>query len=152
MISVFISSTSEDLSDYRDAAIEVCQRQGMFPVAMEHFAAMSAGATAGSRTKLDGCELYVGIYAYRYGYIEPGFDRSVTELEFDYASDKNIDRLCFVIDPQYEWPHREEENADKLRAFKTRVDRLIRAQFADINDFKFKLFRAWGSGRGNGTR
>jgi hypothetical protein len=142
MISVFISSTSEDLSDYREAAIEVCQRQGMFPVAMEHFAAMSAGATAGSRSKLSGCDLYVGFYAYRYGYIEPGYDRSVTELEFDYASDKKIDRLCLVIDPQYQWPHREEENADKLRAFKTRVDRLIRAQFTDINDFKFKLLQS----------
>src|SRR3954452_13195373 len=117
MIKVFISSTSEDLYDYRDAAIEVCQRQSMFPVAVEHFAAMSAGATAGSRTKLDECELYVGMYAHRYGYIEPVYSRSVTELEFDYASEKNIDRLCFVIDPQFAWPRGEEQNADKLRAF-----------------------------------
>jgi hypothetical protein len=142
MISVFISSTSQDLSGYRDAAIEVCQRQGMFPVAMEYFTAMSAGATAGSRAKLDECELYVGIYAHRYGYIEPGYSHSVTELEFDYASEKNIDRLCFVVDPQYQWPHREEENADKLQAFKARVDRLIRAQFTDINDFKLKLLQS----------
>jgi Domain of unknown function (DUF4062) len=142
MTRVFISSTSEDLSTYRAAAREVCERQGMFPVAMEQFAAMSAGATAGSRSKLEGCDLYVGFYAYRYGYIEPGYDRSVTELEFDYASDKNIDRLCFVIDPQYDWPHREEENAGKLRDFKARVDRLIRARFGDINDFKFKLLHS----------
>lgn len=142
MISAFISSTSEDLSTYRDAAIEVCQRQGMLPVAMEHFAAMSAGATAGSRKKLDGCDLYIGVYAYRYGYIEPGYNQSVTELEFDYAAEKNIDRLCFVVDPEYVWPHPDEENADKLRAFKTRIDRLIRAQFTDINDFKFKLLQS----------
>ena len=53
MTRVFISITSQDLRDCLTAAIEACQREGAFPVAMEHFAAMSAGATPGSRQKLE---------------------------------------------------------------------------------------------------
>ena len=67
MANVFISSTGKDLTDYRQAAIEVCLRLGLTPVAMEFFEAMGIGATEGSKAKLDGAEVYVGIGAQRYG-------------------------------------------------------------------------------------
>ncbi|MDX2137030.1 MAG: DUF4062 domain-containing protein, partial [Chloroflexota bacterium] len=79
MKTVFISSTSRDLADYRAAAVEICLRMGYTPIAMEYFSAMPVGATAGSLHKLDTADLYVGIFAHRYGYIEDEADgRSVT--------------------------------------------------------------------------
>jgi uncharacterized protein DUF4062 len=39
----FISSTSVDLSEYLKAAIEVCEKLALEPVATENFAAMSVG-------------------------------------------------------------------------------------------------------------
>ena len=66
---------------------------------MEQFEAMGVGATSGSLHKLDEAHVYVGIFANRgrHGYIEEGgCDRSVTELEFDYAETRGLDRLCFL--------------------------------------------------------
>ncbi len=83
---VFLSSTGFDLEDYRRAAIDACNQLQMIPIAMEHFEAMGKGATDGSKSKLDEADVYVGFFAHRYGYIEDGYDRSVTELEFEYGS------------------------------------------------------------------
>src|SRR5438094_482205 len=104
MFKVFLSSTGQDLAKYREGAIEVSNRLGLVPVAMEFFEAMGKGATEGSKRKLKDADVYVGIFAHRYGYIEEGYDKSVTEIEFDYASNElNLDRLCFAIDTDYPW-------------------------------------------------
>jgi hypothetical protein len=144
MTKVFISSTGKDLADYREAAIEICNRIGFSPVAMEFFEAMSAGATEGSKRKLEQADLYVGIFAHRYGYIEQGYDKAVTELEFDYADECGLDRLCFLIRPDYPWPPDliDYENRDKLTAFKERINKLIRADFTTLDSFKTVLIQA----------
>jgi len=149
MRTVFISSTSNDLAEYRKAAVEICLRLGYHPIAMEYFTAMPTGATEGSKRKVDEADLYVGIFAHRYGYIEDGNKLSVTEIEFDYAGERKLDRLCFVVDPKYPWPpeHNDPKNFDQLTAFKKKIDTLIRAQFSDVNDFRVKLTQAlveWG--------
>jgi tetratricopeptide (TPR) repeat protein len=143
--SVFISSTSVDLKKYRQAAIETCQNLGFEPIAMENFGAMGVGATEGSKRKLRDADLYIGIIAHRYGYIEAGHDKSVTEIEFDYAGERGLDRLCFVVDPDHTWPKSaiDRKNAAKLEAFKAKVDKtVIRALFTTVEDFRQKLVQA----------
>ncbi len=143
--SVFISSTSKDLKRYRQAAIEVCINLGFIPIAMENFEAMGVGASEGSKRKLKEADLYVGIIAHRYGYVEDGYDRSVTEIEFDYAGERGLERLCFIVDPAYPWPKRaiERRNAHRLAAFKARIDKaVIRAMFTTVDDFRHKLTMA----------
>jgi tetratricopeptide (TPR) repeat protein len=145
MTRVFISSTGKDLEGYRSAAIEVCNRLGFVPVAMEFFEAMGVGATRGSKQKLDDADLYVGIFAHRYGYIEEGYEQSVTEIEFDYAAERGLDRLCFLVNPDYAWPPKftDHENYPRLEAFKRRIDSgLIRAEFTDVKDFQLKIYQA----------
>src|SRR5438045_9492994 len=99
---VFLSSTGRDLGDYRAAAIAVCNELGLIPVAMEFWESLGRGATAISLTKLDDCDVFVGFFAHRYGYVEDGDDRSVTEREFDHAAGK-MDRLCFVMSADHPW-------------------------------------------------
>lgn len=151
MKTVFISSTSKDLAEYRRVATDLCERFGLEVIAMEDFTAMPYGATEGSKRKLDEADLYIGIFAHRYGYIENDYDKSVTEIEFDYAGERSLDRLCFLVDPAYEWPqeHIQAEYADQLAAFKKRVDTLlIRAMFTSVEDFKAKLSQALDEWRG----
>jgi hypothetical protein len=146
MKKVFISSTSRDLADYRRAAIDTCLKLGLFPIAMEYFEAMSAGATEGSKRKLDEADLYVGFFAFRYGYIEkPTYDRGVTELEFDHAIERRIDRLCFIADESHPWPPNviDTENLDLLKAFKKRVQEThIVSFFTTVDNFANKLMHA----------
>jgi hypothetical protein len=121
---VFISSTSRDLIEYRQVAIDTCLKLGLLPVAMEFFEAMAEDAAGGSTRKLDESDLYVGIFAHRYGYVPDGQTISVTEMEYGYARSKGIPCLVFVIDPEALWPaHLVElgDAAERLKQFKTRV-------------------------------
>jgi hypothetical protein len=138
-MKAFISSTSKDLTDYRQASYEVCNRLQIVPIGMEQFESMGMGATQGSKAKLDDANVYVGIVANRYGYIEDGYDKSVTELEFDYVGTRGLDRLCFVADDAAKLPVYP-ENQDKLNAFKARIDKLIRNSFTTSWEFKYKLY------------
>ncbi len=143
--SVFISSTSLDLKKYRQVAIDTCVSLGFLPIAMEKFEAMGVGATEGSKRKLKEADLYIGIIAHRYGYIEAGFDKSVTEIEFDYAGERGLDRLCFLIGSNHPWPKSavEKRNVDKLDAFKAKVEKsVIRSLFTTVDDFREKLTMA----------
>ncbi len=145
VIRVFISSTGLDLKEYREVARDVCINAGLLPIMMEYFEAMGLGATRGSKTKLDLADLYVGIFAYRYGYIEDGNSASVTEIEFDYAGERGIDRLCFVVDPTHPWPTDawDPEHNDKMQAFKKRIGKtLIRAEFTSPDNFRAHLMQA----------
>jgi tetratricopeptide (TPR) repeat protein len=145
MTRVFISSTGKDLEDYRRAAMEECNKLGFVPVAMELFEAMGVGATEGSKQKLDTTDLYVGIFAHRYGYVEEGYEQSVTEIEFDYAGERGLDRLCFLINSAHAWSPLfwDHENYSRLEAFKRRIDSgLIRAEFTFVADFRLKLYQA----------
>ncbi|MGD1895005.1 MAG: DUF4062 domain-containing protein [Cyclobacteriaceae bacterium] len=144
-VRVFIGSTSEDLKDYRQAAINICNKLEFVPIAMEFFSAMGKGANVGSKQKVDKSDLYVGIFAHRYGYIENGYDKSVTENEFDYAGERGLERLCFLVNPEFSWSiaHVDFKNQEALEKFKVKInDALIRSEFTTVDDFKEKLMSA----------
>lgn len=144
MTKVFISSTGLDLQEYRQAAINVCNELGIIPLAMEFFEAMGDGATVGSKRKLDDADLYVGIFAHRYGYIEKGYSKSVTEIEFDYAGERKLDRLCFIVDPDHPWAPSaiDHKHYKKLEAFKKQIEStVIRIQFTTVDNFAKELYK-----------
>ena len=143
-LSVFLSSTGRDLQDYRKAAITACNELGLVPVAMEFWEAMGVGATQGSLAKLDGCHVFVGFLAHRYGYIEDGHDRSVTELEFAHAARLGMTRLSFLLDPKYPWSPDaiEYEQRPKLLAFKSQQEKTILNWFTTVEDFHQKIYKA----------
>ncbi len=143
-LSVFLSSTGRDLHEYRAAAIAVCNELGLVPVAMEFWESMGVGATEGSLAKLDGCQVFVGFLAQRYGYIEDGHDRSVTELEFAHAAQRGLTRLCFLLDPKQPWPTDaiDYERHQQLVAFKRQIEKSILNWFTTVADFKLKVFKA----------
>jgi hypothetical protein len=139
--SVFISSTKSDLVEYRQAAIEICNRLGLSPLTMEYFEAEGLDGVEGSKRQLDKADVYVGIFAYRYG--------SVTEVEFDYAGERNIERLCFVVDDDYPWPVGSIDfvNQEKLKEFKEKKvsKSVIRNKFTTTDNFKLLLMQSLSS-------
>jgi Domain of unknown function (DUF4062) len=141
---VMISSTGSDLADYRQAAVEVCNRLGLEPVAMEFFEARGHGATEASKQKLADADVYVGMFAYRYGYVEAGYDRSVTEVEFDHAGELGLERLCFVVDPSYPWPPQAvDANREHVEALKQRIGTTVTWEtFTTVDDYRAKLQHA----------
>src|SRR4051812_20981291 len=70
---IFVSSTFEDLREHRAAAIRVLRQLGHEVLAMEDLVALSAAPLTKVSEMVDRSEAYVGIFAWRYGYIpRPG--------------------------------------------------------------------------------
>jgi hypothetical protein len=142
---VFPSSTSRDLPEFRTAVLEACRHLNLAVATMEDFAATCAGATRGSLAQLDRCDVYVGIFARRYGFVEPGYDRSVTECEYDHALARGLDCLCFFLADDVPWPEDRIEHAalPRLDALKKRIqEKHIIRWFRSPDDLKYEVFRS----------
>jgi hypothetical protein len=137
-IDVFIGSTKDDLKEYRQAVIDAVLGLDLHPIGMEHWSAEDAQAVEVCKREVLKAEIYIGIYAHRYGWQPDGYDgKSITELEYDWAGEHNIPRFCFIVDPTHAWPPPFIENDKKaeLNAFKARVqDEVIVNYFTTIDD------------------
>src|SRR5438045_1121227 len=96
-IDVMISRTARDLPVHRKEAMDACLRQGMHQIIMEHLPASDSDAIKASLDMVNEAEIYLGIFAHRYGYIPKGHDISITEMEYYRAVERGIPRLIFVM-------------------------------------------------------
>ena len=68
-VDVMISSTSKDLIEHRAQVNDVIQRMGMYPIDMKNLTANRADPIQASLEMVKEAEIYLGIFAHRYGYI-----------------------------------------------------------------------------------
>jgi hypothetical protein len=103
MPTVFISSTSEDLKPYRDAARDAAISAGLLPDMMEYFPATGKPSLPECLRKVSQADVVVAIVAHRYGWVPPdqpaGEHKSITWLECDQAERDGKPVLSFLIDP-----------------------------------------------------
>jgi tetratricopeptide (TPR) repeat protein len=123
---VMISSTARDLPEHREQIVEACLRQNMFPLRMEDLPANSDEAAEASLKMVEDADVYIGMFANRYGYVPQANNPkkiSVTEMEYDRAVARKIERLVFVMAKSHPITvdDVEIENAAKLKSFKDRV-------------------------------
>ncbi|MFO1050619.1 MAG: DUF4062 domain-containing protein [Planctomycetota bacterium] len=128
---VFLSSTFLDQEERRRHIIAAIESfEDMKCVAMERFTATTHPALETCRKGASEADLFIGILAYRYGWIPDGEQKSITELEHDAAHAAGVDRLMFTIDPRKR-PMIPEVDADPM------PDRWARQQMLDT--FKGRL-------------
>lgn len=101
-LTVMVSSTARDLPEHREEIKEACLRQGMFPLMMEHLPASDADAVATSMRMVDEADIYLGVFAYRYGHVPEGSAISITEMEYERAGARKIPRLIFLMDKKHQ--------------------------------------------------
>jgi hypothetical protein len=102
-----VSSTSEDLKEYREAARDVIMDVGWYPVMMGHFGATPGSTVEVCRNNVSGCDVFLLIVAFRRGWVpnvELGSDgqRSITAWELEAAERRNVDVLAFLAEST--WP------------------------------------------------
>lgn len=122
---VMISSTILDLPDHRREVREACLRQDMFPLMMESLPASDSDAIRVSLEMVERADLYIGIFAYRYGHIPSGHTISLTEMEYNRACARGIPRLIFVIDEDHLVKHKDVEcgiGEQRLQGLLNRID------------------------------
>ena len=137
---VFISSTYLDNIERRRLVENAVLQAQMLPKGMERFTAGTDPALAECQRLAAECDVYVGILAYRYGWIPDGQTLSITELEYDAA--KAAGRACYVFLVSEDVPVFPERDFDpgedrwgkqqKLDAFKQKCERdQMSARFKD---------------------
>jgi tetratricopeptide (TPR) repeat protein len=135
---VFVSSTYIDLKDHRRAVIDSLLRLKLQPVAMEFFGAKPEEPRQVCGDEIRGCDLFIGIYAHRYGFASEESDKSITEQEFDLARELGKPSFCYLIDEDHPWPPKfieDEPGKSRLRAFKARIESAwVRDTFATPQD------------------
>lgn len=106
MKKVYISSTYTDLIEHRRAAAEALRKIRYEVVRMEEYVARDQRTRAACEADVAGCDLYVGIFAWRYGHVPEDDNaerKSITELEYRKASgDKTC--LVFLLSDDAPWP------------------------------------------------
>lgn len=96
----FISSTFEDLKEYRQYTIEYLKnltnkKTGNY-AAMEYFVASENSSKEVCLSELEKSDIVLGIYGVRFGWVEEETGRSMTEIEFDHAVKLGKPVLGFV--------------------------------------------------------
>ncbi|MCB0586784.1 MAG: DUF4062 domain-containing protein, partial [Phaeodactylibacter sp.] len=122
-IQAMISSTARDLPEHRKEALDACLRQSTAPLMMEHLPASDEEAIGASLKLVEEADIYIGIFAHRYGYVPKGHEISITEMEYKRAVARDIPRLIFLMDKEHPITIEEVEveRAAELKAFKTRL-------------------------------
>ena len=123
-LTVMISSTARDLPEHRKQVMDACLAQDMFPKMMEHLPASDADAIAASLRMVDEADVYLGVFAWRYGYVPKGYDISITEMEYNRAVERGMPRLLFFMHDDHPVKGTDVEKgpgAAKLEAFKQRL-------------------------------
>jgi O-acetyl-ADP-ribose deacetylase (regulator of RNase III) len=107
MSRIYISSTFEDLKDYRQHVCRQLRRAGHDVVAMEDYVAQDERPLTNCLNDISGCDLYIGIFAWRYGYVPKDNNPkylSITELEYRHAVNEVKECLVFLLDDSVAWP------------------------------------------------
>ena len=116
---VFISSTYEDLKEERKNVIETLLMIDCIPAGMEAFCAADEEQFEYIKKVIDLCDYYVLIIGKRYGSISPITGKSYTEMEYDYAKEKNIPVLVFPVNNNVKM--QEDEFKAELKAFRQKA-------------------------------
>ncbi len=142
---IFLSSTSEDLKDYRGGVAEAIERFDQQAVRMEIFAAEPRAPLEVCRARVAECDAVVVMVAHRYGWVpsvEEGGDgkKSVTWLEVEAALGADKPVFAFLVDPDFPWAGAREELG--LAAARTEEEaQTVWAAVRGLRDFKEFLDR-----------
>jgi len=119
---IFISSTYTDLSAIRATVVQwLAGVFGADLLIMETFGSEAAPPEVGSVRRVRDCDLFVGIYAHRYGTVDQSTGKSIAELELDeaeraFSSGVLTGILLYIVDNNVPWPNQHRETGQIAKA------------------------------------
>jgi hypothetical protein len=101
---IFISSTFEDLAEYRNAVRDAVLRAGAVPVLLEDQPASGLTVEEKVRELLDKSDAVLFLVGHRYGAIDPKTGKSWVEAEYEAAKRRRKPSLVFLAAEDAPWP------------------------------------------------
>ncbi|MFL6198033.1 MAG: DUF4062 domain-containing protein, partial [Thermoanaerobaculia bacterium] len=145
MARVYVSSTYSDLRTCRERARSALRKLGHIDIAMEHYVSEHRPPLKKCLEDVAGCDLYLGILAFRYGYIPPGEGRSVTELEYRKAVETGKPCLFFLLKEDAPWPVDQIEVValEKIKALRQEIqEKFLISFFTDATELEARILEA----------
>lgn len=143
MARVYVSSTFTDLREHREAVRLAIRRLGHDDIAMEYYVAEDVRPVDRCLADVRSADLYIVIMAWRYGFIPPGHDKSITELEYRAALDADVPCLAFVLSDEQAWPPKLMERSPHVDDFRAE---LMEGRITGVFGSKDDLARQVGEG------
>ncbi|WP_341720540.1 HEAT repeat domain-containing protein [Micromonospora sp. FIMYZ51] len=145
-MKVYISATQKDLLEYRAAVHAVARRLEIEDVAMEAYGADVRPPLDRCLADVRRCDLYIGLFAWRYGFRPPGQESSITELEYREALAAGKPCLVFLLAEETPWPvDQVDRGTDGERIVDLRrelKERHLCAFFTSVDDLTAKVTAA----------
>lgn len=146
-MKVFISSTYRDLIKYRAAAIRAVEGTNYQASTMEVFGARPDEPLDACLKEVEESDLFIGIYALRYGFIPEGAGISITEMEYVHAKQLGKPIYCFILDEENQpWLQKwveDETGKSRLKDFKKRIQKVhVCDYFTSPDDLRAKVSNA----------
>lgn len=132
MAKIYLSSTFRDLNDHRKAVYQILRELRHDVIAMEDYGAAPERPLEKCLADVRDCDIYVGVFAWRYGFRPPGKKRSITELELEQATSAGKPCLIFILDDSAPWPPNQMDSGEDLQAIKA-----LRTKLATEHVVKF---------------
>jgi HEAT repeat protein len=145
---IYVSSTFSDLADYRKEVSLALRRLGHEDIAMEYYVAEDRRPLDRCLEDVVSCDVYVGIFAWRYGYIPDSGNPeglSITELEYRHAVTTGKTCLIFLVSDEAPWPPAKMERGVLGRVDALRQDLASRHEvglFENVDDLARKVSEA----------
>ena len=136
MARIYVSSTFKDLEECRDKVRLSLRQMGhedigyFYPMPRVNmfypYVEQEKRPLAMCLKNVVCCDLYIGIFAWRYGSVPAGYDKSVTELEYRKAVEAGKKCLIFLLDEDVSWPLKFMDigiNAEKIGALRDELSK-----------------------------
>lgn len=119
-MKVMFSSTYVDLAAYREEVLRALQNFQVDLGAMEIFYSRPETTKEVSIAETLSSDIYIGVFAWRYGTVDSETQKSITQLEYETAYGKSVPCFIFLMDENYPVPPKSIDliHTNKLRAFK----------------------------------
>jgi hypothetical protein len=141
MTTIYLSSTYEDLKDYRSAVFEALRKAGYEVKAMEDYVATDRRPVDKCLADVAEADIYVGLFAFRYDYVPPaehgnpdGF--SITELEFRHAEKLGKPCLVFTMNEDTPLPSKFIEKSEPINRLR---DYLLKEKTVSLFSSPYEL-------------
>ena len=119
-MKIFVSSTYLDLNKYRAEAKKAIEESGNEFVGMETFQSHTHEPTEFCPERVEECNAFVLLVAYRYGNIPEGEKISITQLEYEHALRNKIPVRVYLTDDEFSCsPKVTDENRERINEFRS---------------------------------
>lgn len=124
MVRIYVSSTFKDLEECREKVRVTLKQMSHEDIAMEYYVAEDRKPVDKCLEDVVSCDLYIGIFAWRYGFVPKGYDKSITELEYRKAVETGKNCLIFLLHEEAPWPRNfidRGEDQEKIEALRNEL-------------------------------